>query len=301
MSEFLSPAQAWEQYELSSQAAEPQSEIERALAEAGIAAIDMPINPDDFQRLSQGFEVALGECPNLMQETFQEFDTRYGSEAGYLRREAKIDPQTGLQLSDPKSYFHFTESMRGQWREKFAKGPKVMRDFLKDGFEIHDGLLTVARRVVAEQENTHPNMSRLYFPGSDTFSFLRLLRYDGYSTEERIGEVAKPHYDIGGVTIQAYADAPGFWCASDGVGGERSYHDTDPGRAYTFYGKGHEKVYGNDDTFKPLWHGVDRIVPAGVAYVPDRTAVILFLDAPEVDYHVRRTDTLPHLGSKALA
>lgn len=300
MSEFLSPKQAYERYELSKPNIEPQSEIERALYGAEIAAIEMPLKPDDFQRLSHGFDVALSEFPDLMKETFCKFDTRYGSEAGYTRKRARVNASTGLQESDPKDYFHFTESMRSYWREQFANGPKVLRDFLEDGFEIHDGLITVARNVVTAQESTHPHMSQLYFPDDSSFSFLRLLRYGGYPAGELKGEVAKPHYDIAGVTIQAYADMPGFWGAKDGVGGQKVYHNTNPGEAYTFLGKGHEKIYGKDDMLRPLWHGVDRIVPAGVTYVPERTAVILFLDAPKVDYHVKPTDTLPHLGAVAL-
>ena len=183
---------------------------------------------------------------------------------------------------------------------RFAAGPKVLRDFLEDGFEIHDAMIGVAKQTVAELENTHPNMSQLYFPNNESFSFLRLLRYDGYEPYEGMGEVAKPHYDIGGVTIQAYADAPGFWAAKDGIDGERRHFDTAPGQAFAFLGKGHEKVYGKDDSMQPLWHGVDRIIPAGVTFVPERTAVILFLDAPEVDYHVRKSDTLPQLARTAL-
>jgi hypothetical protein len=269
---------------------------------AGIAAIEMPLSSDDFQQLSNGMAVCLDECPDLLAQTFHKADSRYGGEAGFVRKERKVNADSGLQTADPKSYFHFTESTQGRWREQFAQGPKVMRDFLESGFEIQDALIGVAKTVVRDLESSHPNMGQLYFPDDDSFSFLRLLRYDGYEPYVSMGEVAKPHYDISGITIQAYADAPGFWAAQDGVQGERRHYDTNEHEAYTFLGKGHEKVYGAADNLQPLWHGVDRIIPAGVTYVPERTAVILFVDAPNVDYHVKQTDTLPHLlGSHALA
>lgn len=303
MSEFLSPHQAYEQYGLRSEAYAPRSEIEQALIREGIAAIEMPLSSDDFMRLSEGFAVCLDEYPELLRDTLHKTDERYGSEAGYTRKEKKIDERNSLQVADPKSYFHFTESARDRWREQFARGPKIMRDFLEDGYEIHDALIGVAKDTVSELENSHPNMSQLYFPNQDSFSFLRLLRYDGYEPTENMGEVAKPHYDIGGVTIQAHADAPGFWAAKDGVHGARQHYDTKEREAYTFLGKGHEKIYSADN-LRPLWHGVDRIIPAGVTWVPERTAVILFVDAPEVDYHVRESDTLPYLhhnvGKRAL-
>jgi hypothetical protein len=302
MSEFLSPSQARDKYNLESKYFAPRSEIEQALMQAGIAAIEMPLSGSDFQRLSNGMAVCLDECPSLLQQTLYQADGRYGSEAGFVRKEKKIDASSGLQTADAKSYFHFTESARDGWREQLAGGPKVMRDFLEDGFEVHDILVGVAKAIVSDLESSHPNMNRLYFPHGDSFSFLRLLRYDGYEPRASMGEVAKPHYDIGGITIQAYADAPGFWAAKDGVHGERQHYDTNEHEAYTFLGKGHEKVYGAADNLQPLWHGVDRIVPAGTTYVPERTAAILFVDAPNVDYHVRPADTLPHiLGGKALA
>ena len=296
MSEYLSPEQTWEHYGLKTDHLASESEIERALREHGIAAIEMPLSPDDFKRFSEGFAVAIEECPEQMIETFYKADPRYGGEVGYVRKEKKIDERTGLQKEDPKGYFHFTEQSRGHWREQFARGPKLMRDFLEDGFEIHDALIGIAKETVTEIENTHPNMSKLYFPKNESFSFLRLLRYDGYEPHENMAEVAGSHFDIGGVTIQAYADAPGFWAAKDGVNGTRKHFDTNHHEAYAFLGKGHEKVYGQNDALKPLWHGVDRVVPAGVTYIPERTAVILFLDAPEVDYQVRKDDTKPHLS-----
>lgn len=302
MSEFLSPGEARCEYGLRLNDLAKESEIERVLRERGIAAIEMPLTPSDFKRFSDGMAVCLDECPELLSQTFYDADSRYGGEAGYTRKEKKIDENTGLQKADPKSYFHFTEAARDHWREQFAHGPKVLRDFLEDGYEIHDALIGLAKETINELENTHPNISKLYFPDGNSFSFLRLLRYDGYEAHSLKSEVAKPHYDIGGLTIQAYADAPGFWAAKDGVNGRRRYYDTAEHEAYTFMGKGHEKVYGKIDDIKPLWHGVDRIIPAGVTWVPERTAVILFLDAPNVDYHISSNDTLPQfVGTKALA
>lgn len=296
MSNYLSPTQAYEHYGLKTEQQHELSDIERELAHEGIVAIEMPLSSDEFKRFSEGFAVCIDECPELLALTTRTIDSRYGSEVGYTHKEKKVDQHTGLQTGDPKHYFHFSESVRPSWRRQFATGPKVMRDFLEDGYEIHDALIGVAKEQIAELESSHPNISKLYFPGGDSFSFLRLLHYPGYKPDVNLSDVvAKPHYDIGGVTIQAYADAEGFWAARDGVGGKKFYYDTEEHQAYTFLGKGHEKIYGPEDVFKPLWHGVDRIIPTGVTFVPERTAVILFVDAPEVDYHVRQEDTLPYL------
>jgi hypothetical protein len=304
MSEYLSPQQAVEHYGLKVDQDANESEIERVLRESGIAAIEIPLSPDDFKRFSEGFAVALGECPGMLRETSHTFDSRYGSEAGYTKKETKFN-ESGIQIADPKNYFHFTESVRDRWREQFARGPKVMRDFLEDGFEIHDALLSVAKQTTVELENTHPGISKLHFPNNNSFSVLRLLRYGGYKPQERMLDVATPHNDIGSETYQAYADAPGFWAAPGGENGTRTRHDTAPNEAYLFLGEGHEKVYGEDDELKPLYHGVDRVIPAGVTWVPERTAVILFVNAPEVDYGVDMTDTRPYtakrIGNVALA
>lgn len=300
MSEYLSPQQAVRKYELST-AETNLSEFGQELAKNGIAAIEMPLTSGDFKRFSEGFAVCIDEYPVHLDTMRQTIDSRYGSEVGYTRKEKKFDERTGLQTADPKHYFHFSESVRPKWRHAFKNGPREMREFLEAGYEIQDALIGLAKEKVSLLESSHPNISNLYFPNDDSFSFLRLLRYDGYEPQENMGEVAKPHFDIGGVTIQAYADAPGFWAAPDGVQGERAHYDTNESEAYTFLGKGHEKVYGKDDSLKPLWHGVDRVIPAGVTFVPERTAVILFVDAPEVDYHISERDTLPQLAKRALA
>lgn len=300
MSEYLSPTQAVEQYNLRSNH-DNLSEFGRELAKEGITAIEMPLSSDDFQKLSDGFAVCIEEYPDLLNATNQSLDDRYGSEVGYTRKDKKVDERTGLQTADPKNYFHFSESVRPIWREKCKSGPKVLKDFLEEGYDIHDALITVAKQNISLLESSHPNISNLYFPNNESFSFLRLLRYDAYEPSDNMSEVAKPHFDIGGLTIQAYADATGFWAAKDGVGGPRVHYDTQENEAYVFLGKGHEKVYGKEDSLKPLWHGVDRIVRAGVTMVPERTAVILFVDAPEVDYHVKQSDTLPQLARRALA
>lgn len=297
MSEYMNPLDAYRHYELRRESGELRTELEKALAQEGIAAIEMPLSRDDFVRFSEGFEVCLKECPELLHQTASTIDTRFGSEVGYVRKDKKINRRTGQQVGDPKNYFHFSEPIRNRWDEQFRYGPKILQDFIKDGYEIHDTLIGVAKKQIAELEPTHLNISKLYFPNDDSFSFLRLLRYDGYEPHSDLGEVAKPHYDIGGVTIQAYADAPGFWAAKDGVDGTRQHFDTHDNEAYTFLGKGHEKIYGND-MLRPLWHGVDRVIPVGVTWVPERTAVILFVDAPEVDYHIREQDTLPYLARR---
>ncbi len=108
--------------------------------------------------------------------------------------------------------------------------------------------------------------------------------------------MGKPHFDIAGATIQAYADAPGFWGAKDGVDGERTHYDTQPNKAYMFMGLGHEKLYGADGRLRPLWHGVDRIIPAGVTMVPERHSVILFIDCPLVDFDLSLDQTVPYIG-----
>ncbi len=275
------------------------SEAEEQLAEHGITTIEMPVSPDEFQQLLKGYEICLGECPEVLTDTYHEVDGRFGNEAGQVRKERKLS-RAGVQIQDPKNLIHFNEQARQRWGDEFKNGPKILRDFLADGYEIHNALISVAKHQFQELEATHPNISKAYFPdtttGAASLSFMRLLRYDAYEVTENLGEVAKAHFDIGGATIQAYADAPGFWGAVDGVKGERTYYDTADDAAYFFTGYGHKKLYGRDAQLQPLWHGVDRFIPAGATFVPERHAIILFIDAPNVNYGVKPEDTLPYLA-----
>jgi hypothetical protein len=92
---------------------------------------------------------------------------------------------------------------------------------------------------------------------------------------------------------------------------ERQYYPTADGQGYFFLGQEHRKVYGSQDALKPLWHGVDRVIPAdrpqaledgslvissdGTTRVPKRTAVIFFGDATHVDTKVTGRDTTPNI------
>ena len=297
MQALMSSAEARHHYELLKPAPAPEaSQVDQQLLERGIARIAMSLNEGDFQRLTTGFEASIATCPDLLADSYHIVDERLGNSAGYVRKERKINA-AGRQIEDPKSLIHFTESAHDRWNVQYKTAPKVLREFLADGREVQNELLNIAKRQLLGLETTHPNLSRLYFPadGTGSLSFLRILSYDSYDVSSSYAAVAKPHFDIGGVTIQAYADAAGFWGAKDGPHDERVHYDTEPNSAFCFLGMEHAKIYGDDSPLKPLWHGVDRIIPKGVAHVPTRHAVILFVDAPRVDHAITAHDTLPDI------
>lgn len=275
------------------------SEVDRQLYEDGVASIEMPIAAGDFETLLDGYEICIGECPDLLKQTFHPVDNRFGNEAGHVRRNKKYD-RAGRQTQDGKNFIHFNEHASRRWREEFADAPKVLRDFLAAGCEVHEALIRVSENAIGQLEETHPNITRAYFPGNPgtvthSQSFMRLISYDAYRVDERIGEVAKAHYDISGATIQAYADAPGFWGSAEGHKGQRLPYDTSNGEAFFFMGSGHRKLYGPGSRIRPLYHGVDRIVPADAAIVPERHSVILFINCPLVNCRTKPADTLPEL------
>lgn len=298
---FMDVAEATVRFELSQRDSLFSTELDKQLVEHGIAKIEMPLSFDDFDALLQGYEICIEECPEILQSTFHKVDNRHGNEAGHVRKERTLHPKSGIQTQDPKNYFHFNEQARNRWGEQLRLAPAILRTFLEEGYEIHNALLRVAQAQFAELEETHPNISSAYFSGTTTkesFSFLRLLSYDGYEPVQNLGEVAKPHFDISGIIIQAYADAPGFWGSKDGPGSERTLYENELNEAYLFVGYGHKKLYGKESRIRPLWHGVDRVIPAGLTYVPKRHAVILFVEAPFIDYKVTPEDTLPYIENR---
>lgn len=298
---FMKPEQARQNYNLTTRALGIfSSETEIALAHLGVATIDMPVGKDDFSELYAAYDECQSEANDLLLTTSHDVDARFGNNAGHVRKEPKFDSD-GNQIQDGKSVFHFNEHARERWEEQFKDAPQILRSFLDAGYDIHSQLIGVAHLEITELENTHPNMRRAYFEQRlgrlTSHSYFRIADYDGYQVKEDMLQVAKPHFDIGGWTIQADASAPGFWIAPDGPDGERKYYDTQDGKAYIFPGKGHEKVYGPDSVFKATYHGVDRIVPTDVEYVPSRKAGILFVDMPYVDFETQPEDTLPYLKS----
>jgi hypothetical protein len=330
--DMLHPAQAYRAYDLTPQPASDNiSDLEESLRETGIASVEIPVKPHDFASLSEAYEECIQECPEALAATASRLDERYGSEIGQARKECGI--VSGVQVSDPKNLFHFSEIMRtDEWRRDLGDIPASLQRFLDMGMEIHAILLQqVAQKAIgALAEGSYTNLSRLYLPeGKDdkieTDSILRVIRYDDYEPYDqrtgaplKLGAVAKRHYDIGGITVQAYADAGGFWGNPGGNMApheEREYHPTTDGSGYVFFGQAHRRIFGSGDPIQPLWHGVDRVIPAdrpqaledgllvvssdGTTRVPKRTAVILFGNAPHVDPGVTARDTKPNIEQVA--
>lgn len=301
---FLTTDEAYQKYELSETGGLFGTELDRQLYEEGIATITMPVADGDFEQLIYSYEACIDDCPTALTKLYYKVDNRHGNEAGVVRKEAKFDPVSGLQTADAKSIFHFNEQAQAMWENNRGLRPAKLATFLLNGYELHHELIKVAKDQFAQLEETHPNITNAYYPSltgaSISFSFMRVLSYDAYKTDGLIGDVAKPHKDIGGATIQAYADAPGFWGSKDGVLGDRTYYQSEKGEAQFFMGQGHEKLYGPNSRLRALAHGVGRIVSSKVLVVPKRHSVIQFIDAPFVNYGVTQADTLPQLyASKA--
>ena len=98
---FLSPAEARRDYELASPTRAETGEFAQSLEKEGLACVELSLSPDDFARLSEGYGVCLGETPELLAQTYVKLDSRYGSEAGHVRKEAKFDSE-GQQISPKK-------------------------------------------------------------------------------------------------------------------------------------------------------------------------------------------------------
>lgn len=302
---FMNPEQARNHYNLTQEELGLfASDLEKDLYANSIAQIEMPVSAEDFTAMLGMYEVCIVECPDELAATAHSVDDRFGNNAGQVRKERKLNKQ-GQQIQDPKNLFHFNEFARRRWAEQFVNPPSPMADFLEAGYDIHSDLIKVAQAQFAELESTHPNISKAYFLGTSltaeqivSHSYMRPIIYDSYEPVEGMGDVAKAHWDIGGATIQAFANAPGFWGSPDGPNGERVFYDTQTGRAYMFMGKGHGHLYGEDAMPRPLYHGVERVVPEGATWVPKRHAVILFIDAPFINYGTKPEDTLPYISTE---
>jgi hypothetical protein len=296
---FLTNEEARIKFNLSEHDSSSASEIDRQLVKSGIAKVALNVTNSDFITYVNSYEHCIDEHPKLLEQTYHKIDNRFGNEAGHVRKEAKIDSLTGIQVQDAKSLIHVNEQSREIWQDKFNHSPKAFKTFLNQGYELHHALVDNAKLQIATLEETHPHISEVFFPVMNglvqTFSFMRTVSYDSYPAEERFGDVAKPHWDIGGITFQEYSDAPGFWYEEEKTG-QRIYVDSEEGYAQMFMGIGYRKLYGQDARIKAKRHGVGRIITPGQKIIPKRRAIILFIDAPFIDFGVTEQDTLPQLA-----
>lgn len=295
---------------------EAASELEATLREKSIAAVNLGLDPNAFQELSDQYAVCIEEYPKQLGETSWNFDADGVPEDGHVRKEIKFN-DADMQISDPKNLFHFNNDLleRMHGMNLIKEGPRELRDFLEHGIDLHRSLALKAKSLIEILDQSYDRMGELYFPvshplGDVTF---RLLRYDGYSLYDEDGrqvaenneQIAKAHYDRGGMTIQAYASAPGFWIHPEPNDGSRrkpttiadkQYPPHGSGESQVFFGVEHKAIYGSHDPIKSLYHGVDRIIDTSDMnrkYMPPRTAAIAFVDAPRVDVRITSKDTQP--------
>ncbi len=295
---------------------EPTSSLERALRHDSIVSVDLGLDPETFQQLSDQYGCCIDEFPDSLDLTAGTFDANGVPEDGHVRKDIGFNT-AGMQISDPKSLFHFNTGLveRVCETDMLDKTPREFREFMEHGIELHRILGVKAKNLIKILDSSYDTMSELYFPsarplGDVTF---RLLRYDGYGLYDDNGrqtavdgeQVAKAHYDRGGATIQAYASAPGFWIHSDPVDGSKRKATTQEdkhfpahggGQSQLFFGAAHRMIYGSQDPIRQLYHGVDRIVDvrdAELRYMPARTAAIVFVDAPLVNMRITSQDTQP--------
>jgi hypothetical protein len=286
--QFLNTDEARRDYELSYNPVLFAGDLHDTLVVDGVARIAMPIPQGDFRALADAYEACLDDAPQALAQTAHRVDGRFGNEAGQYRREPEaVD---GIQVQDGKNFFHFNERARHRWNREFRITPATMRHFLDAGAEIHDQLIGVAKRTILALEDTHPNITEAFFPPLvGTCSFLRIISYDPPSATAEL-DIAKEHRDIGGFTIQADADADGFWAESPS--GEQLYYPSEANYAHFFAGQGYENLYqGTGTEIRALKHGVRAVgQTAG-----KRHAVILFVDAPKIDFGVQPAQTLPQI------
>jgi hypothetical protein len=283
----------------------PNSELEARLRQDGIAGINLDISDGAFQELSDQYALCIDEHGEWLDWTAGRFDKDGVPKDGHVRKDLEMN-SAGMQIKDPKNLFHFNNNLRQRWQDRSLPGSHEFRTFMDSGFEIQDALVAAARNLVTILDESYPGMRDFYFPRELSETTFRLLRYDGYSTRDAEGnliveqnaQVAKPHYDRGGMTIQAYASAPGFWRQKEGEHGERYPKYFPPhglGQAQVFMGAEHRQVYGSRDLIKPLYHGVVRVLDEKevVDYMPPRTAEILFIDTPIFDMGITSRHTQP--------
>lgn len=298
-----------------------KNEFEHQLRTDGIATVNLDTPPEAYQELSDQYATCIENYPEWLRWTSGGFDNQGVPEDGHVRKELSMN-MAGMQISDPKNLFHFNDSLQRRWsnynndRSLHTSTPEEFSDFMNHGFELHVAMGRNALRIMSQLDVSYPGMNKgLYFPSKLAAVTLRLLRYDGYFTHDDSGklivedgvQIAKPHYDRGGATIQAYASAPGFWRQLEGQHGTeypKFYPPHGIGQSQFFFGAAHRSIYGSkDNLIKPLYHGVDRILSSHNQsdirqYVEPRTAVIGFIDMAGVDLRITSNDTQPERVDK---
>lgn len=268
-----------------------KSALQHDLETVGVTSIECPLTPDDFALVGTLLRDCIEYCPVQLGQTAHKVDRRFGADAGYARKERKVNRQTGKQIQDPKHLFHFNEHARDRWNTEFRIAPAVLKEFLAVGGEVQDILLQMGKTALEQLEETHPGIVDAHYPhNSHSVSYYRKILYDPYESTPDMNDlpVAKRHKDIADFTIQGFATASGFWGETPAG---KQYFDSEAGKAHLFTGMGYEKIYGDQALLRAFKHGVDRMRAEPGTFVESREADILFLDAWKIDPRVTGDDT----------
>lgn len=292
---------------------EPQSQLEANLRENSISDIDLGMSPTSFQELSDQYATCIEYHRRWLNFTAGNFNKDGDPEDGHVRKN-KESNSAGMQTKDPKNVYHFNNNLVEWWLDEgkyvSERAPREFVEFMENGIELHRNLTKSAfNNIVTPLGESYKNMPDFYFPGGSTIGnvTLRMVIYDAYKLYndkgelivEQGGQVAKPHFDRGGLTTQIYSSAPGFWIQPQPKTGKR--RPTDPklepeygyGKSQVFPGIEHRIVYGSQDNITALYHGVDRIFDESLTEGPRRTAAIGFIDSPIYDLGITSRDTQP--------
>lgn len=290
---------------------EPASQLEANLRSNGISEIDLGMSLTGFQELSDQYGVCIEEHRRWLNFTAGNFDAHGVPEDGHVRKN-KDSNKAGMQIKDPKNLIHFNNDITDWWVEEgryvSERGPKDFSEFMEHGIQMHHDAAARARElVIAPLAENYKGMNDLYFMKKIGNVTVRVIRYDPYQLYDQEGnliveqgaQVAKPHFDKGGMTIQMYSSADGFWIQPHPASGKR--RATDPilkpefgiGKSQVFPGFAHQAVYSSRDLIKPLFHGVDRIFDESRSEMEARTSVITFIDPLYHDLGITSLDTQP--------
>ncbi|RYX78750.1 hypothetical protein EON76_03475 [bacterium] len=289
----------------------PTSELEANLRRSGISEINLGMSPTGFQELSDQYAVCIEQHRRWLNFTAGNFDADDVPEDGHVRKN-KESNAAKMQTKDPKNLFQFNNDVTDWWLDEgryvSERGPNEFAEFMENGIQMHYDTIARARDlVIAPLAESYRGMNNLYFKKELGNVTLRVIRYDAYRLYDQDGnlvveqgaQVAKPHFDRGGMTMQMYSSAAGFWIQPHPVSGRRK--PTDPiikpefglGKSQVFPGIAHKVIYGSHDPINPLFHGVDRIFDESLTEMPARTSVIGFIDPTHHDLGITSLDTQP--------
>lgn len=177
---------------------------------------------------------------------------------------------------DKKDFFHYHPHLVDKFKS-FIEGHAVVNSFISKADKIWHLAASTVKNILLSLETYYPGIYNKVFETKEPHLVLRFLSYEWDNTQEVL---AKPHFDAGSFTLAIAESGPGLRIGSNPDNLKAITHQE--GKAVFFLGYNFKNLIPSSELL-PGWHDVFMVNKENVGESHVRSAIVMFIDAHDVE------------------